>query len=303
MSRMTRILSLAGVATLAMLLAAAEASANKHHPVNVQQAAGPNAAAIQSAVDAYRAGLGTLNANNPGSVGSGRREINWDGVPARPILAECLPAGLLQREHGGRARGVVFDTHGSGFQVSSSAGVAPIEFDNINPTYSSLFTTFSPPKLFTAIHSKFVDVRFFVPGSSTPATTSGFGSVFTDVDRKRRTQIKYFDERNRPLGKFDVPASPGNETLSFLGVRFLDDQVAAGKDQERQPRSGAKRESRAGPRRDGRLHLRRTHAVTADEEASQREPGCDLGEIARTFDCDIAYAVSLGGVLLSMQSG
>ena len=97
MSRMTRILSLAGVATLAMLLAAAEASANKHHPVNVQQAAGPNAAAIQSAVDAYRTGLGTLNANNPGSVGSGRREINWDGVPAAPILAECLPAGLLQR--------------------------------------------------------------------------------------------------------------------------------------------------------------------------------------------------------------
>ena len=78
---------------------------------------------------------------------------------------------------------MVFDTHGSGFQVSASTGVAPIEFDNINPTYSSLFTTFSQPKLFTAIHSKFVDVRFFVPGSSTPATTSGFGSVFTDVDR------------------------------------------------------------------------------------------------------------------------
>ena len=65
-----------------------------------------------------------------------------------------------------------------------------------------------------------------MPGSSTPATTSGFGSVFTDVDRAGKTQIKYFDARNRPLGTFDVPASPGSETLSFLGVRFLDDQVA-----------------------------------------------------------------------------
>jgi hypothetical protein len=30
------------------------------------------------------------------------------------------------------------------------------------------------------------------------------------------------------------------------------------------------------------------HAVTADEEASQREPGPRSREIARTFDCDIA---------------
>ena len=49
--------------------------------VNVQQAAGTSAAAIQSAVDAYRADLGALNPNVAGSFGSGRREINWDGVP------------------------------------------------------------------------------------------------------------------------------------------------------------------------------------------------------------------------------
>ena len=47
-------------------------------PVNVQQAAGTSAAAIQSAVDAYRADLGALNPNVAGSFGSGRREINWD---------------------------------------------------------------------------------------------------------------------------------------------------------------------------------------------------------------------------------
>ena len=223
MSPMARILSLAVLATLTMLPAAAESSASKQPDVNVQQAAGTNAAAIQSAVDAYRADLGALNPNVPGSFGSGRREINWDGVPDTFSSPNPFPADFFNVNS---PRGAVFSTQGSGFQVSGKAPVAPIEFDNVNPTYSSLFTTFSAPRLFTAIDSKFVDVRFFVPGSSTPATSSGFGSVFTDVDRDRRTQITYFDERNRPLGTFDVPASSGSETLSFLGVRFLDERVA-----------------------------------------------------------------------------
>jgi hypothetical protein len=122
-------------------------------------------------------------------------------------------------------RGAVFATGGSGFQVSANAGVAPIEFDNINPTYSSLFTIFSPQRLFTALDSKRLTVQFFVPGSTTPATTSGFGAVFTDVDRPG-TRIAYFDATGRRLARFDVPISPGSETLSFLGVRFLEDRVA-----------------------------------------------------------------------------
>jgi hypothetical protein len=221
MSRAARIFSLAAVAALVMVPASAE---GKTPPaVNVQQAAGTSAAAIQSAVDAYRADLGNLNPNVAGSFGSGRREINWDGVPDAFSSPNALPPDFFNVNS---PRGVVFSTPGSGFQVSANAGVAPIEFDNINPTYSSLFTTFSPQRLFTALDSKVVDVRFFEPGSSTPATTSGFGSVFTDVDRARKTRIRYFDERNRPLATFDVPASPGSETLSFLGVRFLDKRVA-----------------------------------------------------------------------------
>jgi hypothetical protein len=223
MSRTARIFSLAVVATLVIVPAAAE---GKQPPaVNVQEAAGTSAAAIQSTVDAYRADLGTLNPNVVGSFGSGRREINWDGVPDAFSSPNAFPPDFFNAPVTGRARGVVFESRPHNqFQVS--AGVAPIEFDNINPTYSSLFTTFSPPRLFTAIHSKVVNVHFFVPGTSTPATTSGFGSVFTDVDRAGKTQIKYFDERNRPLATFDVPASPGSETLSFLGVRFLDKEVA-----------------------------------------------------------------------------
>jgi hypothetical protein len=192
-------------------------------PVNVQQAAGTSAAAIQSAVDAYRNDLGTLNPAAPGSVGSGRREIAWDGVPDALSAPNLLPGDFFNVTS---PRGVVFSTRGTGFQVSANAGVAPIEFDNLNPTYSGQFTPFSPQRLFTALNSNELVVRFFVPGSQTPAISTGFGAVFSDVDRPG-TKISYFDARNRRLGTFAVPVSPGRETLSFLGVRYLKDRVAS----------------------------------------------------------------------------
>jgi len=206
----------------ATLPAAAQAAGDGELPVNVQQAAGTSVAAIQSAVDAYRNDLGTLNPAVAGSVGSGRREIGWDGVPDALSAPNLLPGDFFNVNS---PRGVVFSTRGSGFQVSANAGVAPIEFDNLNPTYSGLFTTFSPQRLFTALNSNELTVRFFVPGSQTPATSTGFGAVFTDVDRPG-TKIAYYDARNRRLGTFAVPVSPGKETLSFLGVRFLKDRVA-----------------------------------------------------------------------------
>src|SRR5262245_28528318 len=47
---------------------------------HVFQAAGPTASIIQGAVDGFRTALGiTDNKNAPGPLGSGRREINWDG--------------------------------------------------------------------------------------------------------------------------------------------------------------------------------------------------------------------------------
>src|SRR5262249_50715390 len=49
-------------------------------PATVFQAAGPNAASIQSTVDQFRGALGTTNNGNaPGPLLAGRREINWDG--------------------------------------------------------------------------------------------------------------------------------------------------------------------------------------------------------------------------------
>jgi hypothetical protein len=178
-------------------------------------ASGANPAGIQTTVDAYRTALGTLNANVAGSFGAGRREINWDGVPDALSAPNLLPANFFNVNS---PRGVVFSTSGTGFEVSANAAVGPIEFDNINVTYSAAFQTFSPQRLFTALGSNITDVNFFVPGTTTASFTTGFGAVFTDVDLANSTSIQFFDVNNNSLGTFF--AQTANNGLSFLGVQF-----------------------------------------------------------------------------------
>jgi hypothetical protein len=186
--------------------------------VTVESATGANPAAITGARDAFRTDLGggTVAGAN-GSFGGLRREINWDGVPDALSAPNNLPANFFNVNS---PRGAIFATPGTGFQVSANAGVAPIEFGNIDATYSSTFAAFSPQRLFTALGSNILDVSFFVPGTSIPATVSGFGSVFTDVDLANTTSIQYFTAADTSLGTFFAPATVGSETLSFLGVFF-----------------------------------------------------------------------------------
>jgi hypothetical protein len=184
-------------------------------------ASGPDAAAIQATVDAFKADLGSLNPNNPGSFGTGRREINWDGVPANLSDPNLLPNNFFNANS---PRGAEFSTPGMGVEVSSNSaatgGLAPILFGGINPTYPSLFKVFSAQKLFTPIGSNIVDVTFFIPGTTTPALTRGFGAVFTDVNLANTTSLMFFGASNQLLDEFFVPPAAGDQTLSFLGVDF-----------------------------------------------------------------------------------
>lgn len=199
----------------AVTLAAAQAA-----PITFS-ASGANPAAIQGQVDAFRTDLGTLNANVAGSFGSGRREINWDGVPDALSAPNNLPANFFNVNS---PRGVVFSTAGTGFQVSANAmnpASAPVRFGNINATYPNEFQTFSPQRLFTALGSNVLDVNFFVPGSTTPALTRGFGSVFTDVDLANTTSLAFYDASNTLLDTFYAPAgTTPDASLSFLGVDY-----------------------------------------------------------------------------------
>src|SRR4051812_42532028 len=111
-----------------IFIAAIGASAHAHANSINYTAAGTDASSIQAAVQSVRDGLGTLNANLPASLPDGRREINWDGVPAALSSPNNFPGNFFNGDIPGRARGIEFSTPGTGFRVSSSAGQAPVEF-------------------------------------------------------------------------------------------------------------------------------------------------------------------------------
>jgi hypothetical protein len=174
-------------------------------------------ASIQAQVDAFRAALGNPNnANNPGPISSGRREINWDGGGATTATSSGPTLTAFQN-----TRGATFTTPspGTGFLQTP---LDAMELTNINPTYSTTFGTFSPVRIFTPVGSNITDVTFSLPGTSgaTPATVSGFGAVFTDVDLPNLTQLAFFDISGNPIGT-PLSVTPGTvaaASLSFLGA-------------------------------------------------------------------------------------
>jgi hypothetical protein len=215
-------------------------------PPAVFQAAGPTAESIQSTVDAYRAALGEPNnLNNPGPLASGRREINWDGaVPGTDTTtAPVTPFDVFLD-----SRGAQFTTPGTGLSQAPPSGgpQGGLEVLFNNPTYGDIFSTFSQLRLFTPVGSNVTEALFFVPGSldpdtnvADPATVSGFGAVFTDVDkpdgsgpsqdrssRGASTLIEYFGADGELLFSSFVPASPGDGSLSFFGIVFEDARIA-----------------------------------------------------------------------------
>jgi hypothetical protein len=201
---------------LSPLIAVSEAEA----AALTRSASGANAGAIQTTVDQFRADLGTLNANGAGSFLTGRREINWDGVPDSLAAPNNLPADFFNVNS---PRGVLLSTPGTGLRVSADSANStstPTQFGDIDPAYPASFEPFSTERLFTAIGSNIVDVTFFVPGTTIPASVSGFGVVFSDVDSVNTTSIIFFDSAGNSLGTFFAPNIAGSQTFSFLGVSF-----------------------------------------------------------------------------------
>jgi hypothetical protein len=172
-------------------------------------------------VAAYRALLGDPNNGGaPVAHDTGRREINWDGVPDQLATPNFLPGDFFNATTDPRARGALLATPGTGLQVSANSKNptnTPVRFGNINPTYSTIFQTFSPERLFSPIGSNAVDLTFAVPGTQTPAQVRGFGAVYTNVATDH-TAFEYFDTNGQSLGQFKVPIASNG--LSFLGVAF-----------------------------------------------------------------------------------
>src|SRR5262245_59764126 len=101
----------------------------------LRTASGASPAAIQAAVDQFRADLGTLNPNVRQTFTSGRREINWDGVPDGGSAPNSLKGDFFNLNS---PRGAMFTStagpflngpFAQPFQVSSSAASGvPVRF-------------------------------------------------------------------------------------------------------------------------------------------------------------------------------
>jgi hypothetical protein len=202
-------------------------------------ASGANAAGIQGSVDSFRAALGNPDNVNGGPQATGHREINWDGGGATNGTVAVTPFTVFQN-----TRGATFTTPGSGLtQAPISGGTVDIapgvggvqgSLSALNASYATAFATFSPSRLFVPLDSTVTDGTFSVPntGGTVPATVSGFGVVFTDVDLAGSSSLQFFDTQGNSLGIFSVPCGSGatcsstNGTLSFLGVLFTSEQIA-----------------------------------------------------------------------------
>ena len=177
------------------------------HNVQITSATGD----ITASVNDYRALLGTLNPNVAGEKADGRREINWDGVPAAFTNNDLFPGNFFNVNS---PRGVLFTTPGSAFRISDNGYV------DVNANYAGEFNVFSRPKLFTARGSTVTDVQFVVAGSNTQALVTGFGSVFADVGLVNSTTIEYFDAAGNLLATVKAPRRSDAAGLSFVGAVF-----------------------------------------------------------------------------------
>jgi hypothetical protein len=173
-------------------------------------------AGITPTVNAFRAALGTLNppgACAPTPCTSGRREINWDAVPAASF--NPFPGGFFNAggSPAGRTRGLSMTSAGT-MQVSATSFGFPADFP-----------PFSNDKIFGAVGSNEIDIFFHVPGQpSTTAGTMGMGIVFIDAELPG-TVMSFFDVfTNLSLGTFAVPTGASGD-FNFLGVTFDPGQV------------------------------------------------------------------------------
>ncbi len=169
----------------------------------------------------FRALLGDpLNATPNQSAG--RREINWDGVPANLTNVDTYPGDFFNNTDptgpNGRKRGGVFTTPGTGFRISDN------DFSDLLADYGTQFNAFSPARTFAPVGSTLTEATFRLPGTTTPATVKGFGVIFSDVDAANSTTLEFY-EGEKSLGTFKAPVRSDAAGFSFLGVHFPDNKV------------------------------------------------------------------------------
>jgi hypothetical protein len=175
---------------------------------------------INAKLTDFRNQLGTTLNTAPGATG-GRREINWDAVPAALTNVNNFPLDFFGSADpalaNGRKRGFVL-LGGANFRVDST------DFIDLDASFGAQFDAFSPKKLFAYTTNVVTEAVFKVPGSTTDATIKGFGVIFSGVDNPQSTYIEYFNG-SKSLGVYYAPVRAVGSSFSLLGVYFPDEKI------------------------------------------------------------------------------
>jgi hypothetical protein len=173
---------------------------------------------IDGAINDFRNRLGSLNTTLGAT--SGRREVNWDGVPDS-MVGHPLPNDFFNPTELNAPvalqRGLIYSPSFGEFQVSKS------NFNNIDPSATGEFAAYSGNKTFANVTTNLWPINFQVAGERTEAFTKGVGIVFSDVDLANSTSLEFF-EGEKSLGKFFVPPHDVSSSFSFLGVYYPGDE-------------------------------------------------------------------------------
>jgi hypothetical protein len=173
---------------------------------------------IHNDLEKFRHLIGDQLNTTTGAV-SGRREINWDGVPDS-FVGKALPNNFFNPTEPGSPvalqRGLAYAAGGE-FRVSNN------NFAEVNSNATNQFAAFSGTKTFANISANLWEVDFQVAGESTAASVKGFGIVFSDVDQPNSTSLEFFNG-DRSLGKFFVKPHDASTSFSFLGVYFKNNE-------------------------------------------------------------------------------
>jgi hypothetical protein len=168
---------------------------------------------ITATVSEFRNKLGALN-STPGAT-SGRREINWDGVPDA-MDGIKLPGDFFNPTDANAPQSL---QRGVLYAGTSDAMVSRIGFSEINANASTEFASFSGNKTFAVVNANQWPVTFQVAGQNKAASINAFGAVFSDVDKSNSTFIEFLNGTT-VLGRYYVTPHDNTSSFSFLGVYF-----------------------------------------------------------------------------------
>ena len=166
---------------------------------------GRHRVAIRS-VDAFRLALGDPNNGNaPGPLPSGRREINWDGggdSPPTPPRGPRSPGSRTSAAPVHHAR----DRPSSGAPPSRRPQGGLATFFN-NPTYGTIFTTFSPTPAVYADRQQYYRRTFSFPGTggTSPAGGQRLRRRLRGRGPGEHHNYRVLRSQRRTLGTFSVP--------------------------------------------------------------------------------------------------